>query len=165
MADQTITERLQPALLDRLTDLEPDKETESRDKRVIDINRLRDIIRRDLSWLLNTNNLDTQIDPGLFPQATNSVLNYGVREVAGDFSTAERARQIHKSIQIAIERFEPRIREGTLDILERKTEEARRSTVVFDIVAEMWAQPFPIELYLRSEVDLTTGELRLEQGS
>lgn len=165
MADRTITERLQPALLDRLTDYEPDSKTESRDKRVIDIDRLRDIIRRDLSWLLNTNNLDTQIDAERFPQAANSVLNYGVREVAGDFSTENRALKIHRSIQTAIERFEPRIREGTLDIIERKTMDQRRSTVVFDIVAEMWAQPFPIELYLRSEVDTTTGELRLEQGS
>ncbi|PWR01173.1 type VI secretion system baseplate subunit TssE [Meridianimarinicoccus roseus] len=165
MADRTITERLQPALLDRLTDQAPDSRTEARDTRVIDLNRLRDIIRRDLSWLLNTNNLDTQIDADRFPNAANSVLNYGVREVAGDFSTEERAQRIHKSIQTAIERFEPRIREGTVEVVERKAEEGRRTTIVFDIAAEMWAQPYPIELYLRSEVDTTTGELRLEEGS
>ncbi|MGS4946427.1 type VI secretion system baseplate subunit TssE [Meridianimarinicoccus sp. RP-17] len=165
MADRTITERLQPALLDRLTDLAPHSATEARDSRVIDLNRLRDIIRRDLSWLLNTNNLDTVIDAEMFPHAANSVLNYGVREVAGDFSTEERAKRIHESIRAAIERFEPRIREGTVEIVERKSEEGRRGTVVFDIAAEMWAQPYPIELYLRSEVDVTTGELRLEEGS
>jgi type VI secretion system protein ImpG len=35
--------------------------------------------------------------------------------------------------------------------------------VYFDIRAEMWAQPLPMELYLRSEVDVTTGELKLER--
>jgi type VI secretion system protein ImpF len=164
MADRTISERLQPALLDRLTDLSPNSQSEARDDRVIDINRLRDIIRRDLSWLLNTNNLDTQIDPARYPHVTNSVLNYGVREVAGDFSTAERAQRIHKSIQTAIERFEPRIRAGTTEIIERPGKDGRRGTIVFDIAAEMWAQPYPIELYLRSEVDISTGELSLEDG-
>ena len=52
MADKTLTERLQPSLLDRLTDLEPEAKTESRDSRVINIRRLREIIRRDLAWLL-----------------------------------------------------------------------------------------------------------------
>ena len=62
MADRTIVERLQPALLDRLTDNNPDSTVEARGERVIDIDRLRDIIRRDLSWLLNTNNLESQFD-------------------------------------------------------------------------------------------------------
>jgi predicted component of type VI protein secretion system len=50
MADKTIIERLQPSLLDRLTDLAPESLTESRDDRVIDLRRLRDIIRRDMTW-------------------------------------------------------------------------------------------------------------------
>jgi type VI secretion system protein ImpF len=165
MADQTIVERLQPALLDRLTDNAPENASESRNDRVIDIDRLRDIIRRDLSWLLNTNNLDTQIDAERFPQASNSVLNFGVREVAGEFSTDERTLRIRASMQQAIERFEPRIREGTLDIVLREDESPSRVMVVFDISAEMWAQPFPLDLYLRSEVDITTGELSLQRRS
>lgn len=165
MADQTIVERLQPALLDRLTDNAPENAGESRNERVIDIDRLRDIIRRDLSWLLNTNNLDTQIDAERFPQASNSVLNFGVQEVAGEFSTEERAQRIKASMQSAIERFEPRIREGTLDIVLREDENPSRAMVVFDIAAEMWAQPLPLDLYLRSEVDITTGELSLQRRS
>lgn len=162
MAERNISERLQPALLDRLTDDAPGEKVESRDKRVIDINRLRDIIRRDLSWLLNTNNLETQIDAERFPHVTTSVINYGVREVAGDYATEERAEQIRASMRAAIERFEPRIREGTLEVVLRKEESPRRTLVVFDIVADMWAEPMPLELYLRSEVDVTSGELHLE---
>ena len=75
MADKTITERLQPSLLDRLTDLEPVSVTEARDDRVINIRRLRDIIRRDLAWLLNSNSMDTLIDADQYPHASNSVLN------------------------------------------------------------------------------------------
>ena len=45
-----MSERLQPSLLDRLTDEEPTSQVESRDARVIDIRRLREIVQRDLSW-------------------------------------------------------------------------------------------------------------------
>ena len=163
VADRNITERLQPSLLDRLTDLEPEKQTESRDARVIDINRLRDIIRRDLSWLLNATNLDSEIDSDQYPEVSNSVLNFGLREVSGEFSNQARAIAMRKSMHSAIRRFEPRINEGTLDVILQKGSQDRKAVVVFDIVADMWAEPFPLSLYLRSEVDITTGEVALEE--
>ena len=36
--------------------------------------------------------------------------------------------------------------------------------IAFDIHADMWAQPVPRELYLRSKVDVTTGEVKMERG-
>lgn len=163
VADRNITERLQPSLLDRLTDLEPDKATEARSSRVIDINRLREIVRRDLSWLLNTNNLDTVIDENAYPNVRNSVVNYGVREVSGDFSTEQRADLIRRSILAAIRRYEPRINRSTLDVTLRKNDSRQGAVVSFDIVADMWAEPYPLELYLRSDIDVTTGEVHLEE--
>ena len=59
MADKNIAERLQPSLLDRLTDDAPGDLQEARDMRVIDIRRLREIVQRDLSFLLNTNNSES----------------------------------------------------------------------------------------------------------
>lgn len=163
MADKTIVERLQPSLLDRLTDANPESQVEGRNDRVIDLTRLREIIKRDLSWLLNTNNQETEIDAQQFPQVTRSVLNYGVREVAGDFSTDQRAQMIRSSIQRAIEQFEPRIMDGSLDVELESSDAGNGTIVTFNIRADMWAQPLPLELYLRSEIDVTTGELRLER--
>lgn len=163
MADLTITDRLQPSLLDRLTDLDPASRTEPRDTRVIDMRALREIIQRDLSWLLNTNNSETLIDRERYPNAADSVLNFGVRETSGDFSTGQRAELIRKSIAAAIERFEPRIKQGSAEVLLQDADETHQTIVSFDIRADMWAQPLPMELYLRSEVDITTGELNLER--
>ncbi|MEM6824710.1 MAG: type VI secretion system baseplate subunit TssE [Pseudomonadota bacterium] len=161
MADRTIADKLQPSLLDRLTDDDPGGQSEARDARVIDIQRLREIIRRDLAWLLNSNNLGAMIDEESFPNVANSTLNYGVREVSGEFSTKRRAELIRASMRQAIERFEPRIRDGALEIMLRQEEQKSETIVSFDIVADMWAQPIPLELYLRSEVDITTGALDL----
>ena len=163
MADKMMSERLQPSLLDRLTDDDPGSVSEGRDARVIDIRRLREIVQRDLSWLLNTNNAETWIDPDRHPLAARSVLNYGVREVAGDFSSKDRAQVIRKSIAAAIEAFEPRIRRGSA-VVEMRSEDTARATIIsFDIRADMWAEPIPLELYLRSSIDMTTGEIALER--
>ncbi|HPE26183.1 type VI secretion system baseplate subunit TssE [Albidovulum sp.] len=163
MADLTITERLQPSLLDRLTDTDPSNPNETRDSRVIDIRRLRDIIQRDLSWLLNSQNAETLIDAVRYPNASESVLNFGLKEVTGEYSSVERAQLIRASISRAISLFEPRIAPGSLDVELLPGDSARQSIVTFEIRADMWAQPVPMELYLRSEVDVTTGELKLER--
>jgi len=164
MVDNAAHERLQPSLLDRLTDREPGQLRETRDERVIDIRRLREIVHRDLSWLLNTSNNNDLIDPDLYPHASRSVLKYGLHEVAGDYSTTEKAEMIRKSIRHAIEAFEPRIRSGTVDVELRGGEAGRETIFSFDIRADMWAEPVPMELYLRSEVDVTTGEISVERA-
>jgi len=163
MADKTIAERLQPSLLDRLTDDAPDQLTETRNDRVIDLRQLREILQRDLAWLLNTGNAGQVIDADRFPQAAASVLNYGISDVSGTYSTAQRAELIRRSIQNAVEAFEPRIHPGSLDVGLRVGGNIRASIIDFDIRADMWAQPMPIELYLRSQVDVTTGEVELER--
>jgi type VI secretion system protein ImpF len=149
--------------LDRLTDENPLDLTERREDRIIDVRQLREIIQRDLAWLLNTSNAGATFDETRYPNVKNSVLNYGVREVAGEYSTSERAELIRKAIARAISRFEPRIKEGSCDV-ELRADHANRATIItFDIRADMWAQPLPLELYLRSQVDVTTGELKLER--
>ena len=162
MADKRLTERLQPSLLDRLRDDAPHEDAETSDRVVINITELRNIIRRDLSWLLNSNNNETLIDEERYPHTTTSTVNFGVREVAGDFSTSERVSRIRASMQTAIARFEPRIQPGSLTVELREDKKLNETVIEFDIRANMWAQPLPRELYLRSKVDLATGELSLE---
>ena len=59
--------------------------------------------------------------------------------------------------------FEPRIIEGSVDVSLHPDETGGEMTVSLDIRADMWAEPLPLELYLRSQVDLTTGEVEVER--
>ncbi|MFN5622686.1 MAG: type VI secretion system baseplate subunit TssE, partial [Planctomyces sp.] len=52
MAELTTQDRLQPSLLDRLIDHEPQQTQESRDKRVLSLKKLREAVVRDIGWLL-----------------------------------------------------------------------------------------------------------------
>ncbi|MFP7675224.1 type VI secretion system baseplate subunit TssE [Marivita sp. S0852] len=165
MADRTLTERLQPSILDRLTDEDRSQKSETGAERMIDIRRLREIIQRDLAWLLNTGNLESEIDPEAYPHARRSVLNYGVPDATGDFANKRRAEDVRETIQNAIELFEPRLIDGSVTVISRTENEGRASVIVFDILADMWAEPLPAELYLRSQFDTTTGQISLERGS
>ncbi|MFK7751573.1 MAG: type VI secretion system baseplate subunit TssE [Sedimentitalea sp.] len=164
MADKTLSERLQPSLLDRLTDTDPGNFKETRESRVIDVSRLRDIVQRDLSWLLNTTNIESTFDEEAFPNVARSVLNYGLAEASGEFSTTRRAELIRRSIENAIAVHEPRIIPGSVEVALTPDENSNDMSVALTIRADMWAQPLPMELYLRSKVDVTTGEVSVERS-
>jgi type VI secretion system protein ImpF len=53
MPELAVVEKLQPCLLDRLTDDEPKNTQESRTQRVISLQRYRQGVLRDLQWLIS----------------------------------------------------------------------------------------------------------------
>lgn len=158
MADLTPRERLQPSLLDRLTDDAPQQHEESRDERVLSPRRLKASVIRDLAWLLNTCDLASVQDLSPWPLVAASVVNFGMPDLAGrnlsglDLPTLERA--LHE----AILRFEPRILRHTLRIRAIADAERMSPTAVrFDIEGELWGSPMPQRLYLRTSLDLEDG--------
>ena len=163
MADRMLLERLQPSLLDRLTDETPEESVEPASKRVIDLVRLREITLRDLGWLLNTSNIESEHDLETYPNVARSVLNYGVPELSGSIATINRAVEIRQAIRLAIERFEPRIIPETLEVDMRQEKVGSGAIIAFDIRGELWAEPVPIDLYLRTALDVTTGEVTVRR--
>lgn len=163
MADRMLMERLQPSLLDRLTDDAPGERRESGARRAIDVTRLREIILRDLEWLLNTSNAEGREDLDAFPHVARSTLNYGIREPSGATATVARALEIRRSIREAIVAFEPRILPETLEVELRQEKVGAGAVITFDIRGDLWAEPVPVDLYLRTALDVTTGHVRLSR--
>src|SRR6266850_2319774 len=117
MAEQlTPQERLQPALLDRLTDEEPDKKLEPRSQRVISKRRMREAVLRDLAWLFNTTRLDPSMDPATLPYARCSVINFGLPSLAGQTASTIEVPDLERAIRQAILDFEPRILPASLRV-------------------------------------------------
>ena len=167
MADLTQKDRLQPSLLDRLTDNDPEKKQESRDARVLSPSRLRDCVRRDLAWLLNTTHLMSVQDLSEHPQVARSVLNYGMPDMAGRTVSGIDATTLEQAIRRAILDFEPRLVARTLRVkLFVDEKQMNPNSMTFDIEAELWAQPLPLRLFLRTAVDLETGSIDVvDKGS
>src|SRR4051812_41791345 len=158
MAELTPQERLQPSLLDRLTDNEPHKTDESRDQRVLSLARLRECVIRDLTWLLNTERMASVEKIKDYPDAQQSVINYGIPSLTGVSSYGPGGEALEKAVIDAIHTFEPRLIHGTVIVKSvRSREQMSLNALMFEIEADLWAQPVPLHLYLQTEVDLETG--------
>lgn len=164
MAELTPSDRLQPCLLDRLTDDEPDKSQESRNRRVFSLRQIRQAVLRDLSWLLNTPARSATEDFSLFPQVESSVINYGIVDLAGLTSSGVSVGQLESMVARAIELYEPRILASTIKVRAvHNAGEMSLNTLVFEITGDLWAEPVPDHLYLKTEVDLETGQYTLRE--
>jgi type VI secretion system protein ImpF len=161
VAELVPSERLQPSLLDRLTDDQPDQVRESGEKRVLSSERLRDSVRRDLAWLLNTANLGSVRDLSDYPEVERSTLNFGIPDLTGKTASSVDAAALVRIIRRAILEFEPRLLRNTVKVKVLKSDAADVNAVCFGIEADLWAQPLPLRLYLRTEVNLEDGEARV----
>lgn len=164
MAELTPHERLQPALLDRLTDEDPSKKQEAREARLITKSKLRQAVLRDLAWLFNSVR-PSDIDWSGYPHAERSVVNYGLPALSGETASTLDVIELERSIRQVILDFEPRINSVSLQVegLMDETHLDHHNVVSVQIRGQLWAQPVPLELLLRTEVDLETGEVAIRE--
>ena len=165
MAESTPIDRIQPSLLDRLTDDAPHEKLEARGKRTMSGREYRKAVLRDLQWLLNAN--AHRAEDGLedFPEAARSVLNFGMPELAGRTASGLGAEVLERMVRNAIRAYEPRIIPNTLVI--RSVESADASgggnVLALEIRGDLWATPVPEALYLRTHLDLETGRCEVQE--
>lgn len=166
MAELTPKERLQPSLLDRLTDDEPDRLQESRDKRVLSMSRLRECVLRDLAWLFNATRMANDEEIERYPFADHSVINFGLPSLSGATARSLDLAVLERSLRQAILDFEPRIYRNSLRVLAALTEERMsHNALTFEVEGDLWAQPVPLRLYLKTEIDLESGQVKVEESS
>jgi type VI secretion system protein ImpF len=150
-------DRVQPSLLDRLTDDEPLKQREARDLRVFSLTRLREAVLRDLSWLLNTTHLAATQDLDAYPHVAASGLNYGVPPTTGRVKAGIDANVLARELRLALQRFEPRLLPDSLRISLQPGDGAFQ----FLIEATLWAHPAPLRMTLRTEPDTELDMVRV----
>jgi len=165
VAELTAQERLQPALLDRLTDRSPEnRKPESREARVVSKQQLRQAVLRDLAWLFNSSR-PTDIDWAGCPYAEHSVINYGLPVLSGQTASSLDVVELEGAIRQAIIEFEPRITRESLHVeaVVSELQLDHHNIVSVEIRGQLWAQPMPIDLLLRTEVDLETGQVNIRE--
>ena len=167
MAGLTSQERLQPSLLDRLTDVQPSVSREAVEERVLSKQQLRAAVLRDLAWLFNTARLEP--DPlranpedvarwSEAPFVRRSVLNYGIPSLSGIAVSVMQFPAIEAAIRQAIIDYEPRIDPKTLAVqIVREGFSIQHNSLRLVIRGHLWNQPVPLELLLSADVDVETG--------
>jgi type VI secretion system protein ImpF len=176
VAGLTAQERLQPSLLDRLTDNEPGSRSEPLEARVLSKKQLREAVLRDLSWLFNA----VCEEPDLrhpdrervrmwheAPLARDSVLNFGIPPLSGQSVSVLQFPIIEEQIRQAILRFEPRLLPETLKVVALEATHVldTHNMIEFEIRGHMWAQPVPLEVLLRTKLDLEAGQVEVRDAT
>ncbi|QPF75636.1 type VI secretion system baseplate subunit TssE [Roseateles sp. DAIF2] len=164
--NQITRDRLQPALLDRLTDEDPVRREEAEERRVMSKSQLRQAVLRDLSWLFNA------VQPlGKLAEAHarvgESVLNFGLPALSGQLASKVDVHLLEKSIRQAILHYEPRILPDTLEVraLEADSVMDTHNVIEFDIRGHLWSQPVPLEILLRTQMDLEAGQVEVRDAA
>lgn len=166
MATGEVRDRLQPALLDRLIDDAPGQREEPLEHRVMSKSQLRQAVLRDLGWLFNATQ-PMGSAPELPPILANSVLNYGLPALSGQLVSRVDVSMLERSIRQAILRFEPRLLPESLKVVALEATHVldTHNTIEFEIRGHLWAQPVPLEVLLRTKLDLEAGQVEVRDAS
>ncbi|MGE0797073.1 MAG: type VI secretion system baseplate subunit TssE [Lautropia sp.] len=168
MADQFSRDRLMPALLDRLIDERPGEKVEAVEARMLSKSGLRQSVLRDLGWLFNAQALaGGMIDAEAFPLAAHSTINFGITPLSGMLVSKLELSDLEQMLRQAIIDFEPRILPDSIQVRGIVPENplGHHNSLSFEIVARLWAQPYPLELLLKTDLDLETGLVELKDRS
>lgn len=166
MAELAPVERLQPFLLDRLTDDEPERQVESRERRVMSPREFRAALLRDLGWLLNAGAHPERDGFEQYPEVSKSVLNYGLPSLSGQLASSIPPAQIERLVRNAIFNYEPRVLRQSFHVTAVEAGDERGGhaapyVVQLELRGEVWNMPMPESLFVRTEVDLETGHCKL----
>jgi len=91
------------------------------------------------------------------------VINYGLPAHSGQMASSLEIADIERDLKQAILDFEPRILPETLEVkaLVELSELDHHNVIGVKIQGQLWAQPVPLDLLIRTEIDLETGRVQL----
>lgn len=147
--------RITPSVLDRLLDDRPEETREAPASRQTSLRLLKQSVRRDLEWLLNT-----RLDPGAPAEEGTEVARSLAAFGLPDFSTRDvrggmDQEQLRRTIEESVAKFEPRLEAVQVTL---ETLSAVDRTVRFRIEARLRVEPVPEPVTFDSVLQLANLE-------
>jgi len=160
----TSRDKMQPVLLDLLTDNEPQKKQEIAARNLLSHSELRSRVLRDLQWLFNCANNESSIDLEPYPQVRRSTVNYGITSMAGKRMSDIEWPDIQQALTESILTFEPRILPEGLQVhcISDTDSLELHNVLSIEIKGRLWCVPYPLEFLFRTDVDLENGHFDLK---
>ena len=154
--------RIQLSVLDRLLDDEPRNGQEASVTRSQTLAKLKDALRRDLEWLLNTRASPEEVGEG-FEETGSSVFTYGLPDFSALSAGSDQTRaRLERVLQRALETFEPRL----LHVVVQSVSEDKKSDkriLRFLISGWLRMEPSPLQVSFDTRLDLARGEYRIAE--
>jgi type VI secretion system protein ImpF len=125
---------------------------------------LRDAVRRDLEWVLNTRRTPTPV-PGELTELTRSVFRYGLRDMSTlNRDSPQQREELRRDVEEVIALFEPRLTRVrvTLVVGESKTEDRR--DVRFLIEGLLRVDPAPERVIFDTVLEPASGGYQVREA-
>ncbi len=150
------------SVLDRLIDLDPRNSKEVPPTRIQSERMLRDAVRRDLEWLLNTRRIAVPPDEGL-KELNRSVYLFGLPDFTGfSIATPNDKSRLIRQLQNAVKLFEPRIAKARIIPIE--AEAAGTRTLRFRIEGLLLMDPEPEHVSFDTVLQLISGQYEVQNA-
>jgi type VI secretion system protein ImpF len=148
-------ENIQASILDRLIDDEPGVSREPVQFRLMNFGQIKAALIRDLENLLNTKSRIFSVPPE-YKELNNSLFVYGLRDFTSQNPKSPSVRlHLRQEIEKAISRFEPRLRNISVQIIDpSKNERNLRLRISALLVTEPVAEPVTFDTFF----DINRGE-------
>jgi len=150
------------SILDRLIDAEPDNRMENPLSRAQSVRLLRNSVRRDLEWLLNTRRIADSPEEGL-KEVNRSTYVYGLPDlsVISVGSSGDRNRLVRQLVN-AINTFEPRLANVRVVLVE--VPDSGKKDVRMRIEAMLRMDPVPEPISFDTVIELKSGNCHVSGG-
>ena len=153
--------KLRPSILDRLIDNDPLNQTEIDPGQHQKLKQLRNSVRRDLEFLLNTR-YKMMEPPEEYEQLEHSLLNYGLPDLATiNITDIEKRKAFTAQLEKILREFEPRFKEVKVSYYDNKDNTDR--TLRFRIDATLYADPSPEIVVFDSVLEPVTRNVNVEE--
>lgn len=150
--------RVTTSVLDRLIDYEPELTREPIASRSKNLRQLKESVRRDLEWLLNTRQIAGGLPPEL-KEINNSVAAYGLPDFTHlSIDSPVDQKHIKREIEETVRRFEQRL-EGVIVTVEAGREKER--VLRFRIDGRLKIEPAPEPITFDTMLQLGSGQYRV----
>ena len=152
--------RITPSVLDRLLDFDPKSTTEAPKTRLRSLNELKQSVKRDLEWLLNTRAFLGDVDEKL-EEVKKSVALYGLPDFTG-ISAKNYKEQVRltTAIEDAIKYFEPRFIDLKVSLEPINNVD---KALKFRIEARLDMEPSPEPIAFDTVLELGSGEFSVKE--
>jgi type VI secretion system protein ImpF len=132
------------------------------EQRYVSQRRLREVVCRDLAMLLNSTSIECSYDLGALAHVRESVLNYGMPPLAGRAPGSIDLDAIARTIESVIRQFEPRL--SQVRVLPDAQRSAGDHHLSLRIDAQLWGQPMPQHLVLRTRISTDSGDFSIAES-
>jgi type VI secretion system protein ImpF len=150
------------SVLDRLIDLEPGNRMENPLSRSQSVRLLKNAVRRDLEWLLNSRRICDPPDEGL-KELNKSAYIYGLPDLSSLTMAASGDRnKLVRQILATINLFEPRLANVRLVVVEAP--DSAKKDVRLRVEAMLRMDPVPEPITFDTVIELKSGNCHLTGG-